>query len=76
MATSFPAANSPTVNAKTNLSLSKRLENYRLVKDLTYESLGLLCGVSRMTIVRACQGQRLTSRIAHKIKTFLKDVNA
>jgi transcriptional regulator with XRE-family HTH domain len=72
----YPAANSPTVNARPNISLGRRLENFRLEKDFTYEELGTLAGVSRMSVVRACQGKRLTARITFKLKRFLKEVHA
>ena len=76
VASIFPAANSPTVQARTRPSLSKRLHLFRLENDYTYEKLGILCGVSRMTAVRACEGKRLTSRISFKLERFLKAVHA
>ena len=75
--TSFsPAQNSPTVRAEKHPSLSERLLKYRLENGLTLQKLGYLCGVNHVTISNACNGRKLTLRIAAKIDRFLRSVNA
>lgn len=73
---SVSANNSPTVKAKRHPLLSERLRSYRLLHDLSYRKLSVLCGVSEPTAIRACAGTKLTERIHAKIERFLESVNA
>jgi transcriptional regulator with XRE-family HTH domain len=75
-ASTSPAAKTSTVKAKTKPSLGERLESFRLEHGYTFEKLGILCGVSRMSAQRACHGKKLTSRLAFKVERFLGTVHA
>jgi len=56
--------------------LSKRIEAFRLQRELTYAALATLIGsISLETVRRACLGFPLTIRIASKIENFLGNMN-
>jgi len=55
--------------------LSKRVQGFRLKRNLTYKELATLVGgISTETIRRAELGFPLTIRISSKIETFLADM--
>ena len=64
-----------TDNPAAENSLAKRLDLFRLERDLSYTQLSqLIGGISFETARRACMGASLTSRTIYKIERFLNSV--
>lgn len=56
--------------------LSERLYRFYLEQDCTFRKLGLLLGISAMTVKRACDGKRLRGTTSYKIERLLRKVHA
>lgn len=55
-------------------SLAERLREFRLDRDLTYYQLAAVCGVSKSTLQRICEGKGglLNARTLRKLERFLE----